>query len=178
MGFSRQECWSGVPFPSPGDLPDQGTEPGCPTLQADTLTSEPPSLQISISQAVFLGRHKLLKLTQEKVEKLKKKKRSYTKGTLRVVSMKWWVFKRPQVRMISCWTPPSIRAQMLKWFSCLHGQALGSNVLSLNPSLPFISCTVMGELKYLNLSFHGNSTKEVVMVRQKGPGELFGGASL
>ena len=74
MGFSRQECWSGVPFPSPGDLPDQGTEPGCPTLQADTLTSEPPSLQISISQAVFLGRHKLLKLTQEKVEKLKKKK--------------------------------------------------------------------------------------------------------
>ena len=42
MGFSRQECWSGLPFPSPGDLPDQGIEPGSPTLQADALPSEPP----------------------------------------------------------------------------------------------------------------------------------------
>ena len=42
MGFSRQEYWSGLPFPSPGDLPDPGTEPGSPTLEADALTSEPP----------------------------------------------------------------------------------------------------------------------------------------
>ena len=42
MGFSRQQYWSGLPFPSPGDLPDPGIEPRCPTLQADTLTSEPP----------------------------------------------------------------------------------------------------------------------------------------
>ena len=42
MGFSRQEYWSGLPFPSPGDLPDPGIEPGSPTLEADTLTSEPP----------------------------------------------------------------------------------------------------------------------------------------
>ena len=42
MGFSRQECWSGFPFPSPGDLPNPGMEPGSPTLQADTLPSEPP----------------------------------------------------------------------------------------------------------------------------------------
>ena len=42
MGFSRQEYWSGVPFPSPGDLPDPGTEPGSPALQADALLSEPP----------------------------------------------------------------------------------------------------------------------------------------
>ena len=42
MGFSRQECWSGLPFPSPGDLPDPGIEPRSPTLQADTLPSEPP----------------------------------------------------------------------------------------------------------------------------------------
>ena len=42
MGFSRQEYWSGLPFPSPGDLPYPGIEPGSPTLQADTLTSEPP----------------------------------------------------------------------------------------------------------------------------------------
>ena len=37
MEFSRQEYWSGLPFPSPGDLPDPGIEPGSPTLQADLL---------------------------------------------------------------------------------------------------------------------------------------------
>ena len=41
MGFSRQEYWSGVPFPSPGDLPGPGIEPGSPALQADALPSEP-----------------------------------------------------------------------------------------------------------------------------------------
>ena len=40
MRFSRQEYWSGFPFPSPGDLPNPGIEPGSPALQADTLTSE------------------------------------------------------------------------------------------------------------------------------------------
>ena len=42
MGFSRQECWSGLPFPSPGDLPDPGIKPRSPALQADALPSEPP----------------------------------------------------------------------------------------------------------------------------------------
>ena len=42
MGFSRQECWSGLPFPSLGDLPNPGIEPGSPALQADALSSEPP----------------------------------------------------------------------------------------------------------------------------------------
>ena len=42
MGFSRQEYWSGLPFPSPGDLPNPGIEPRSPTLQADALSSEPP----------------------------------------------------------------------------------------------------------------------------------------
>ena len=42
MGFSRQEYWSGLPFPSPGDLPDPGIEPGSPALQADSLPSELP----------------------------------------------------------------------------------------------------------------------------------------
>ena len=42
MGFSRQEYWSGLLFPSPGDLPDPGIDPGSPAFQADTLTSEPP----------------------------------------------------------------------------------------------------------------------------------------
>ena len=42
MGFSKQEYWSGLPFPSPGDLPDPGIEPRSPALEADALTSEPP----------------------------------------------------------------------------------------------------------------------------------------
>ena len=42
MGFSRQECWSGLPFPSPGDLPNPGINAGSPALQADALPSEPP----------------------------------------------------------------------------------------------------------------------------------------
>jgi len=40
MGFSRQEYWSGLPFPAPGDLPDPGIEPGSPSLQADSLPSK------------------------------------------------------------------------------------------------------------------------------------------
>ena len=42
VGFSRQDYWSGLPFPSPGDLPDPGIEPRSPALQAHALTSEPP----------------------------------------------------------------------------------------------------------------------------------------
>ena len=42
MGLSRQEYWSGVPLPSPGDLPDPETEPRSSALQADALPSEPP----------------------------------------------------------------------------------------------------------------------------------------
>ena len=42
MEFSRQEYWSGLPFPSPGDLPNLGIEPWSPALQADSLPSEPP----------------------------------------------------------------------------------------------------------------------------------------
>ena len=42
MEFSRQEYWSGLPFPSPGDLPDPGIKPSSPTLQADSLLIEPP----------------------------------------------------------------------------------------------------------------------------------------
>ena len=42
MGFSRQECWSGLPFPSPGDLPDPGIKPASPVLSSRFFTTEPP----------------------------------------------------------------------------------------------------------------------------------------
>ena len=48
MEFSRQEYWSGLPFPSPGDLPDPGIEPRSPPLQADLLLSEPLWTKCSI----------------------------------------------------------------------------------------------------------------------------------
>ena len=47
MEFSRQEYWSGLPFPSPGDLPNPGIEPRSSALQADTLPSEPPGKPIN-----------------------------------------------------------------------------------------------------------------------------------
>ena len=59
MGISRQEYWSGLPFPSPGDLPNSGTEPGSPTFQADALTSEPPgkpSSSINVSNVTLSTR--------------------------------------------------------------------------------------------------------------------------
>ena len=46
MGFSRQEYWSGLPFPSPGDLPNLMMEPRSPALQADSLLTEPPGNEV------------------------------------------------------------------------------------------------------------------------------------
>ena len=46
MGFSSQEYWSELPFPSPGNFPDPGIEPRSPTLQADSLLSEPAGQKI------------------------------------------------------------------------------------------------------------------------------------
>ena len=56
MGFSRQEYWSGLPFPSPMDLPNPGIEPRSPTLQADSLLPELPGnyLLTSVFFPIFL----------------------------------------------------------------------------------------------------------------------------
>ena len=48
MEFSRQEYWSGYLFPSPGDLPNTGIEPGSPSLQSDSLTSEQTGMLLKI----------------------------------------------------------------------------------------------------------------------------------
>ena len=47
MGFSRQESWSGLPFPSSGDLPNPGINPGSTALQSEALPSEPPLYSVS-----------------------------------------------------------------------------------------------------------------------------------
>ena len=74
MGFFRPEYWSGLSFPSPGDLPDPEIEPGSPALQADSLPSEPPgkleySLQINDLRALSssYSEDKILKPIYKKV---------------------------------------------------------------------------------------------------------------
>ena len=62
IGFPRQEYWSGLPFPSPGDLPHSGTEPGSPTLQADTLSSKPAG-KVPGNPVMLLECTTVLKLT-------------------------------------------------------------------------------------------------------------------
>ena len=60
MDFSRPECWSGYPFPSPGYLPNPGIEPRSPALQVDSLPAEPPGKpkntgmgSLSVLQKIF-----------------------------------------------------------------------------------------------------------------------------
>ena len=54
MGFSRQEYWSGLPFPSPGNLPSPGIKPRSPTLQADSLLSESSGKPKALQQFTFV----------------------------------------------------------------------------------------------------------------------------
>ena len=60
VGSSRQEYWSGLPFPSPGDPPDPGIEPGSPTLQADFLPSEPPGKVAGLAKKFLQTFHNIL----------------------------------------------------------------------------------------------------------------------
>ena len=53
MEFFSQEYWSGLPFPSPGGLPNPGIEPRSPTLQADALPSEPPAISMLLQMVGF-----------------------------------------------------------------------------------------------------------------------------
>ena len=71
MGFSRQEYWSGLPFPSPGDLPSSGIEPASPALQADALTSEPPGIPPTY---IYIDRCNSVKCTQMSCSKQKPSK--------------------------------------------------------------------------------------------------------
>ena len=57
MGFSRQEYWSGLPFPSPGNLPDPGIEPRSPTLKTDALPTEPPGKSNKTLYSIKLFSH-------------------------------------------------------------------------------------------------------------------------
>ena len=60
MGFSRQGFWSGLPFPSPEDLPNPGIKPGSPILQADALSSEPPGKPLLFKEISFIWLYRVL----------------------------------------------------------------------------------------------------------------------
>ena len=67
MGFSKQEYWRGLPFPSPGDLPDPGIEPGSLALQANSLPFEPAGTLTSATLSLdncnsFIIRHEIFRL--------------------------------------------------------------------------------------------------------------------
>ena len=53
MGFSRQEYWNELPFPSPGDLPDLRIELGSPAMQADSLLSEAPGKPLAKAKRLW-----------------------------------------------------------------------------------------------------------------------------
>ena len=61
MEFSRQEYWNGLPFPSPGDLPDSGIEPKYPALQADALLSEPPGKSMYTMEIIIVPSSSVVK---------------------------------------------------------------------------------------------------------------------
>ena len=61
MGFSRQEYWSGLPFPFPRDLPNPGIEPWSPALWADALSSEPPGNPITLEILQIISKCSLLR---------------------------------------------------------------------------------------------------------------------
>ena len=54
MKFFSQEYWNGLPFPSPGDLPNPGMKPGFPALQADSSPSEPPGRPVKLSILILI----------------------------------------------------------------------------------------------------------------------------
>ena len=70
MEFSREEYWSGLPFPSPGYLPDPGIEPRSPAFQADTLPSEPPG-KLHMLSSTAKKKKQSLKAQQRALNELK-----------------------------------------------------------------------------------------------------------
>ena len=68
MGFSRQECWGGLPFPSPGDLPYPGIEPPSPALQADALPSEPPGKPLELLELIIHSAYEVIFQTESNIK--------------------------------------------------------------------------------------------------------------
>ena len=98
IGFSRQEYWSGLPFPSPGGLPNPGIEPRSPTLQADALTSEPPGKKMYIHDAATWKRIQF----HMNLEKLCPGSWGQGKPGLMRLTLRWNTFSRTITSFKTC----------------------------------------------------------------------------
>ena len=67
MGFPRQESWRGLPFPSPGDLPDAGTEPAPPALAGGFFTTELPGKHYGVERVLLFKKY-IFQLDKQNVE--------------------------------------------------------------------------------------------------------------
>ena len=102
MEFSRQETWSGLPFPSPGDLPDSGIDPGSPAFSADSLPSEPPGKALVTNRkTVQWPNHLLFKIL-----------RTYVIEPADVCSKTVWYFKNLCVK--ECRDSPRVKTMPSK----------------------------------------------------------------
>ena len=102
MGFSRQEQWSGLSFPSPGDLPDLGIKPRSPALQADALTSEPTGKPIQIyiyTHYVYIFTYIHSNTIKEQARWRKERRVGTPEERVEGMRMGWthrWVRKQPE----------------------------------------------------------------------------------
>ena len=125
MGFSRQESWSGLPFPSPGDLPSPGIQPGFPALQVDSLPSKPPGKATQYYKAIIL----LLKINNN----FKKKTRS-----------DWNIFEGHSPEGCACGQcqedslPENLRTQVPGTSPILRQGTTGNRVSSITRWLPHL----------------------------------------
>ena len=109
MEFSRQEYWSGLPFPSPGDLPHPGIKPQSPALQADALPSEPPEKKANVKEcsnyhtiALVSRASKLtLKILQARLQQYMNQEIPYVqtgfrkgRGTRAQIANIWWIIEK------------------------------------------------------------------------------------
>ena len=104
MGFSRQEYWSGLPFPSPGDLPNSGTGPVSPALAGGFFTTQPGNAQMyllnSLNQTFKSGQFIICKpyLNQADLEKEK-----FFKGNIicdRRATLEWYINEIKKILML------------------------------------------------------------------------------
>ena len=127
MEFSRQEYWSGLPFPSPGDLSNPGIKLGSPTLQADALPSEPPGKPYTPKELIW-----------------KEKKKSKKNQGLHSITVK----KDEPIPCFKCWLPHCWAAVSSK----LLNSATGIVPLLVNrhciSGLETLPCEIIEGLRY------------------------------
>ena len=121
MGFSRQEYWSGLPFPSPGDLPDPGIEPGSPALEADALTSELSGKHIYACICIYMFLRSTPWNMNVFIRSAENEDQEYRNSQ---VTVKAWSETHQVVRTRLQGFPPSQNdLETGSWSKCLHAES-------------------------------------------------------